>query len=205
MNEHVRIPKAARPEPRPPTRAAEGLLRWHWTTTELQAIADAGFFTEYDRFELIGGEMVPMSPKGNRHEIMRTELSHRLTKLAPDPLRVSPEPQFNLSDDTYTEPDILVHPANIRSPYVRGVTALLVIEIADSSLGFDLGGKASLYASFGVREYWVIDAVRLLITVHLQPLDGTYQSMAQRSRGERLVPSLVPELAISLDELGFDW
>jgi hypothetical protein len=44
------------------------------------------------------------------------------------------EPQFNLGEDTYVVPDILVHPAGIKTPDVRGVDALLVVEIADTSL-----------------------------------------------------------------------
>jgi Uma2 family endonuclease len=60
------------------------------------------------------------------------------------------EPQFNVGDDTYAVPDILVHPAGIKTPDVRGVDALLVVEIADTSLAYDLQMKAQLYASHGV-------------------------------------------------------
>ncbi len=61
--------------PREPTRAAEGLPRWRWTVAELERLAESGVFKDQDRFELIGGEIVPMSPKGRRHEIVRGELA----------------------------------------------------------------------------------------------------------------------------------
>jgi len=45
---------------RPGTQAAEGLPRWRWTVEEIERIAATGIFNEQDRFELIGGEIVPM-------------------------------------------------------------------------------------------------------------------------------------------------
>ena len=49
-----------RPPAGPTTRAAEGLPRWHWTVAELERITQAGFFTEYDQFELLGGPRMKM-------------------------------------------------------------------------------------------------------------------------------------------------
>src|SRR6266436_2369707 len=97
MNERFTLPPR-----RPTTRAAEGLPRWSWTVAEVERMAAAGFFNEYDEFELLGGEIVPMmSPAGRRHETVRIKLSRRLNQLAPADLMIAPEPQFNLSPDTY--------------------------------------------------------------------------------------------------------
>jgi hypothetical protein len=82
----------APPPRRPTTRAADGLPRWCWTVAEIEQMSAAGFFNEYDQFELLGGEIVPMSPKGRRHEIVREELTFRFTKLAPPEIFVSAEP-----------------------------------------------------------------------------------------------------------------
>jgi Uma2 family endonuclease len=79
----------------------------------------------------------------------------------PDDCRVTQETTFRLSEDTYLEPDVVIYP---RANGLRGLTGanvLLVVEIADSSLHYDTGRKAALYASFGIRELWVIDAIRL--------------------------------------------
>src|SRR5262249_54205715 len=88
MNEIFRSPVV-----RPSTQAAEGLPRWRWTVAEIERMAAAGMFTEYDRVELIGGEMVPMSPKGLRHERLGTMLAYRWTKLAPEQVMIASEPQ----------------------------------------------------------------------------------------------------------------
>jgi Uma2 family endonuclease len=192
------------PLPRPTTRAADGLPRWRWTVEEIERIAAAGFFRGAERFELLGGEIVPMSPKGRRHEIIRGKIALRLARSTPEGIFVVSEPQFNLSEDTYLEPDILVHPAAIQTPDVRGTDALLVVEVADSSLRYDLNVKAASYAAHGVREYWVINAATLLTRVHLAPAGNAYATVLEVPAEERLVPSLVPAFAIALRELDLD-
>jgi Uma2 family endonuclease len=201
MNEPFRMPPK-----RPATQAAEGLPRWRWTVAELERIAEAGFFTEYDEFELIGGEMVPMSPEGRRHVIVRVELAFRLTELASAAggLMVAVEPQFNLSSDSYLKPDILVHPRHVSSYDLRPADALLLVEVADTSLRYDIKTKMPLYARHGVPEYWVIHAPTLMTTVHRKPAGSVYASVEEISPAEQLVPMLVQELALSLGALGLD-
>ena len=189
---------------RPTTRAAEGLPRWRWTVAEIETIARAGYFHDDERFELLGGEIVPMSPKGRRHEIIRGKLAFRFARATPDAVFVASVPQFNLSDDTYVLPDILIHPAAIETPDVRGGDALLVVEVADISLHYDLATKAPLYAEHGVREYWVIDARTLSTKVHREPAGKTYAIVHEVAMDERLVAALVPECAISLGTLRVD-
>src|SRR3990172_6406880 len=169
MNEHLRPARLPAT-----TQAAEGLPRRRWSVAEIEAMAAEGIIAEDERIELIGGEGVPMSPKGRRHEIVRTELAFRMSRQAPVSVRVAAEAQLILTDDTYVVPDILVYPADIKVPDVRGPIALPVVEIADSSLAFDLATKAPLYAVHGVREYWVINAKTLATRVHRKPAASGY-------------------------------
>ena len=189
------------PPKRPATQAAEGLPRWRWTVAELERIAAAGFFTEYDQFELVGGEMVPMSPEGRRHVMIRTRLALRLSRMAPVSIMVASEPQFNLSSDTYLKPDILVHPIAIETYDLRPCDALLLVEVADTSLRYDVKTKMPLYAEHGVPEYWVIHAATLMTTVHRRPSGNVYAFVEEVSPDEQLVPALVPELEVSLGSL----
>jgi len=187
---------------RPTTQTADGLPRWRWTAAEIEQMTAAGYFHEDDRFELLGGEIVPMSPKGRRHEIVRLKLGYRFTRLASEDVFVAAEPQFNLGPDIFLVPDLLVHPNAIVTPDVRGSDALLVVEVAETSLAYDLKTKATLYAAHGVPEYWVINASTLVTTVHTRPSGNAYASAPEIARDKLLVPTLVPSLAISLDTLG---
>ena len=92
------------------TTAAEGLPRRRFTVAEVEAMVAAGVMEEDERLELIGGELVPMSPKGNRHEVVKVALLRRWYRIAPDDLDLAPETTFRLSEDTYLEPDVVIYP-----------------------------------------------------------------------------------------------
>jgi Uma2 family endonuclease len=184
------------------TSAAEGLPRRRFTIAEVEAMVAAGVMEEDERVELIGGELVPMSPKGNHHEVMKAALLRRWYRAVPDDLDLVPETTFRLSEDTYLEPDVVIYP---RASGLRGLTGanvLLVVEIADSSLRYDIGRKAALYASFGIRELWVIDAVRLLTRVFREPAADGYRNARDFAPTDQLAPLIAPEaFAVRLDEL----
>jgi Uma2 family endonuclease len=184
------------------TSAAEGLPRRRFTIAEVEAMVAAGVMEEDERVELIGGELVPMSPKGNHHEVLKTALLARWYRASPGDVLLTPETTFRLSEDTYLEPDVVIYP---RTSGLRGLTGpgvLLVVEIADSSLRYDTGRKAALYASFGIRQLWVIDAVRLTTRVFTEPAADGYRDARDFGPSDRLIPLIAPEaFALRLDEL----
>jgi Uma2 family endonuclease len=184
------------------TSAAEGLPRRRFTVAEVEAMVAAGVMEEDERVELIGGELVPMSPKGNQHEVVKAALLQRWYRVSPDAFGLVPETTFRLSEDTYLEPDVVIYP---RASGIRGLSAntvLLVVEIADSSLHYDTGRKAALYASFGIRELWVVDAVQLTTRMFRESAADGYRSAQDFGPAERLVPVVAPEVfALRLDEL----
>ena len=107
---------------------------------------------------LIDGEILVMPPP--------SELSSMSHTLADALLRdVFPATQFTVRSqlgmyfgiNTDPVPDIAVVAGPPRAHTGRPRTALLVVEIADTSLAYDTGDKASLYAAAGIADYWVID------------------------------------------------
>ena len=184
------------------TTAAEGLPRRRFTVAEVEAMVAAGVMEEDERVELIGGELVPMSPKGNHHEVVKIALLRRWYRLAPDDCELASETTFRLSEDTYLEPDVVIFPGTIELKDIKGPNVLLVVEIADSSRRFDMGRKASLYASFGVRELWVIDAVKLMTRVFCGPGASGYSETRDFSAAGRIVPRFASEaFALCLRDL----
>jgi Uma2 family endonuclease len=193
----VNVPFASRV-----TSAAEGLPRRRFTVAEVEAMVAAGVMDEDERVELIGGELVPMSPKGLEHEVVKTALADRWYRVPHDDCGLAVATTFRLSEDTYLESDAVIYPRATGLKELTGANALLVVEIADSSLRYDIGRKAALYASFGVRELWVIDAVRLTARVFRAPSGQGYGETRDFSAAERLVPLIAPDVfALRLDEL----
>jgi Uma2 family endonuclease len=184
------------------TSAAEGLPRRRFTVAEVEAMVAAGVMEEDERVELIGGELVPMSPKGNHHEVVKTALLTRWYRARADEVLLTPETTFRLSEDTYLEPDVVIYPRTSGLRGLTGANVLLVVEIADSSLRYDIGRKAALYASFGIRELWVIDAVRLTTRVFREPAADDYRDLTDFGPSDRLIPLIAPEaFALQLNEL----
>lgn len=162
MNEHVTdfLPM---PET---TQAADGMPRRPWTVAEIEAMVRAGIIAEDERFELIGGEAVPMLPKGGRHEMVKVELNRHFQRTAPEHLSIAPETTLRLDDKSFLEPDFCVFPRSVFPGDLRGHHVLLAIEIADTSLFYDRGRKLGVYAAYGIPEVWVIEAGSLVTHVH---------------------------------------
>jgi Uma2 family endonuclease len=186
------------------TMAAEGLPRRRFTVAELEQMTAAGILDEDERIELVGGEVVPMSPKGHQHEILKNALMLHWARNLPDDMVFATETTFRLNADTYLEPDFVFFPKAVGIRGLNAETARLVVEIADSSLGYDLGVKAGLYAQFGIPALWVIDAVKLRTHLHRDPPAGSYRTIIERAAGEPLVPLDIPPLEVTLAALALN-
>jgi Uma2 family endonuclease len=196
MNEHIRQLFPAT------SQAAEGLPRRSWTMAEIEAMVAAGIIAENERFELIGGEIVPMSPKGAFHETVKIELNVFWVKRLPDDILVATETTFRLGERDFLEPDFVFWP---RALGIRGLTpdvAQLLVEISDSSRDYDLGRKSAIYAGLGLPEYWVIDARSLATHVHREPHEGAFRSVAEIAYTDTITPLHLPVLAVCLADLG---
>ena len=204
MNLHVR-PDASGSQPAT-TQAAEGLPRRKWTLAEIELLSEQGVFggvdRERERFELIGGEIVPMSAKGAFHEDVKIALNIYWARALPFGLNMAQETTLRHLPDDVREPDFVFWPSNVPLRDLKPSDVQLLVEISDSSLGYDLGPKAAYYAGLGLPDYWVIDAKRLVTHVHRQPAGNAYASITRFTHTERLVPSVLPFLAACLAELG---
>jgi len=111
------------------------------------------------------------------------------------------ETTFRLGESTYLEPDFVFYKEEQPLAGLRGDNALLVVEVADSSLAYDRGRKARLYASFGSRELWVIDAVRLATYIYRGPEGGFVEPWGEKGKDESLEALLIPGLSVTLGAL----
>jgi Uma2 family endonuclease len=196
MNELPRQPRV-----RPTTQAADGVPRMRWTVAEFERLTELGILAEDDRIELIGGELVPMSPTGNRHEIVRAALHNWLRKNLLTEFDYHGEPGWRADTSHYFEPDFLIGPAGFNPTSILAADVLLLIEVAHSSLAFDTTTKAAQYAAIGVGEYWVVDAVSLATLVHREPAAAGYAEKSTVATDELLTASLIPSLSVRLADL----
>jgi len=158
-----------------------------------------GGWMEGRRVELIEGVVVALSPKGEQHERALEWLAYRfILGLDLDRYAVLNQSALTLpGSGSEPEPDLLV--ARADAPRPRHFTqALLVIEVAASSLDYDRTVKPGLYAPT-VEEYWVVDVEHELVEVHTAS-DGTaYREVHTARAGEVLVPGALaaPEIDVA--------
>lgn len=187
------------------TQAAEGLPRLAWTLEEFERLSELGFFggidCERERLELIDGELVPMHAKGGRHEWVRGELQNLLAGILPKGHRLYNEPGWRPGGNLYLEPEMILCKAGFRASTVPPSEVMLLIEVADTSQRYDLKTKAKIYATLGVREYWVVNAATLDTTVHLKPGPEGYANISTIGPSESLAPRALPELNVNLAAL----
>ncbi|MBX9924833.1 MAG: Uma2 family endonuclease [Hyphomicrobiaceae bacterium] len=185
----------------PPSRQVR---RRAWTAAEYARMAECGVWADHDRIELLAGDIISMAAKGNRHEIVRTELTVHWADTRPPGIKFASEAPLWLDDRSVPEPDIILFPSAMKVTEVTGRTVLLVVEVADSSLSYDLEVKAPVYAAAGVREYWVIDTKTLDTTVHRDPSDQGYQSIVVVGPAVAITPLAAPEIAVAIGTLGLE-
>ena len=196
MNQHFRPY-----EPPKTTQAAEGLPRLAWTVEDIEELVRLGIFQEDDRFELIGGEIVPMSPKGSKHEHYKGSLNHFWMTRKGEGYHIIPETTFRLDKHTFLEPDFVFYDSKVQVPQLAVSNTLLAVEVSDSSIGYDIGRKARIYSNFGVRALWVINVNTLEIHVFGEAgIDG-YRLNRVVGPNETLAPDFAPELALELADL----
>ncbi|MFD3005024.1 Uma2 family endonuclease [Thermus tengchongensis] len=164
------------------------MLRHRFTAEDFHRMHEAGILPEDARVELVRGEIFTMSPVGKRHMAAVKRLMDLLFPLqqarkallqVQDPLRLSPEnePQPDLALLAYRE-DFY------RDKVPEARDALLVVEVADTSLDYDLNVKVPLYARAGVPEVWVVDLARDRVHVFRRPAGEGYGEREALEEGE---------------------
>jgi Uma2 family endonuclease len=182
------------------SRALEGVAQRRFTVEEYHRMAETGILRPDERVELVRGVIRAMSPKNWAH-VMTTKVVFRMLE---DALRgrasvYQEAPLVAEGIDSEPEPDVLVCSNPDEWAYrSRRTKPLLVVEVADSSLEYDLAEKASLYAEAGVPEYWVVNLVERVLVVFRDPLKGSYEVRLSLGETATVTPEAWPERAFEV-------
>jgi len=189
------------------TKAAEGFPRRAFTVEDVARMIDVGIIGEDEKFELVEGEVVMMAAKGLAHELIKSALTVAVARALPDDLTMGVETTLRLTDTVMLEPDIAVFPKELfrKSPgrfaQLEPDEALLVIEVAASSLAYDMGLKARLYARHRGREFWVVDANERSAWVHTGASGDGWSSVIKRGPDDVLTTLALPGFSIRLRDI----
>lgn len=165
--------------------------------TAYHHLATRGTF-EGRRVQLVYGTVLEMSPMGTPHANAIAKLIPALARIKPDDLDLRVQLPLAAAEDSEPEPDFAFVRSQTGFEEDHPASAVLIIEIADSSLRLDLGPKAKLYAEMGVPEYWVVDLGARTTHVHRSPKRGRYAAIRRASWSRRLASSQLRDLEVTL-------
>lgn len=143
------------------TMPGELMSRHRLTVDDYHQMAESGILGPDDSVELIAGEVLDMSPVGSLHAALVRALGRWLSDSVGQQAIVAVQDPIHLDDSSEPQPDIaLLKPRGdyYAAAHPGPADTLLIVEVAESSLAYDLGVKAPLYARHGIPEVWVIDA-----------------------------------------------
>lgn len=179
------------------------------TIADYDRMIETGEFVpvEEHHVELIRGEIREMSPIHPPHE----EALDRITAWSFDntprtAVRVRNQLSLGIPQlESVPQPDLVwVRQGNYRRQRPTTADLFLVVEVSDSSLCFDRGAKADLYAEAGIADYWIVNVVAQVVEVRRDPVGGRYQSVTTARIGESVRPLAFPELELRVAELFSD-
>lgn len=179
--------------------------RIRWTRAQCDAMREAGILT--GRYELIDGEILIKMGQNPPHSAALTLLMAWLAGVfGARHVRIQSTIDVSAVDPTYAEPEpdaaVTAEPATAYPDRHPGPSDLLLIaEVADTTLRFDLTTKARLYARAGIKEYWVLDLTGRSLYVHRSPGAEGYGEIVRYDAGEMVAPLARPDAAVRVMDL----
>ncbi|MBL0213785.1 MAG: Uma2 family endonuclease [Myxococcales bacterium] len=166
---------------------------------EYEQLVKLGAF-EAERIELLRGVLVEMSPQGEPHARISAWIHAWLVRaLHHERFEVRSHTSFAATDDSVPEPDVAVFPLAMRARLPR--KALLLVEVAETSLAKDRMIKPEIYARAGVPEYWIVDVVAREVEVLSAPELSGYRQRKTLAIGDVLRPIKLGGIALPVADL----
>jgi Uma2 family endonuclease len=178
--------------------------RTRFSVDRFEKMIDSGVLTEFDRVELIDGDIIGVPWIGPKHSAITARLTKLFVLSAGDSATVSPGGAVTLGEYSMPQPDLMVLAPRTDFYWERRPTAsdvLLLIEVSDSSLSYDQSTKRALYARHGVAEYWVVDVQGERVYVCNEPAGNGYAQVLECTAADTVSPRALPGVQIQVGTL----
>ncbi len=185
-------------------RSVGRVARSRYTVDRYFALLDEGVLSPDDRVELLDGVIVAEPPSDPPHATAVSLAAAGLTAAVGSRGAVRVQVPLVIPNLSAPEPDVAVVSGTLRDyRTAHPRTALLVVEVAESSLPQDRLTKAAIYARGGIPEYWIVNLRDGVVEVHREPRRraGRYVDVTRRRRGSRIELVALPGVSVLVDEL----
>lgn len=184
--------------------AGQDVQRFRLRVADFHKMGEVGILAADDRVELLDGEIIRMAPIGSRHAWTVDELADRFRAAAGGRARVSQQNPLVLAEHDEPQPDLMLlrsRHEGYRDALPTAADALLIVEVADTTLDRDLTLKVPLYARHGVPEVWVIDLAGRRLFVFTAPAEGGYSARRELGPPDRVSPGCLPGFELPLADI----
>ena len=183
----------------------EDLVRRHrLTVEEYYRMAEVGLLAPETRVELIDGEILDMAPIGKRHAGVVDQLAELMMAAAGQRAQVRIQNPLRLDQSSEPAPDLVLlkrRPDKYKSAHPAPADALLVIEVSESSLHFDLNKKLPLYARHGIPEVWIVDLAAPRVHFFHAPHDAGFEYTSSTPKPGLIRLQASPDIGVDLSGL----
>jgi Uma2 family endonuclease len=178
--------------------------RHRFTVADYERMCQVGIFSEDERLEPVCGEVIQMSPIGERHAACVAILAQLITLRLQRSALVWVQNPLWLDEYSEPQPDLAVlkpRATHYRTSKPTPDDVLVVIEVSDSTLEYDRKVKMPLYAGAGLPEAWLVNLPEERIEVYTDPASGEYQAARLDARRRKLQSHTLASLRISVSKV----
>ena len=175
-----------------------------FTVDEYFRMVEAGILKEEEKVELIEGEILLMAPMGPPHFGGINRYTRVFRRLPIEEFDILVQAPILLEDNSAPEPDfaLLKYRDDEYSQVLPGpADTLLVIEVSDSSLNYDLNVKVHIYGRAGIPETWVLNLPGDCLERFTEPGPDGYAQHITLRRGDKIRPVSLPDMELAVDDL----
>jgi Uma2 family endonuclease len=175
-----------------------------FTVEEYHRMGEAGILSPHDRLELIEGEIIEMSPIGQRHMACVDRATHFISRKLDGKALVSVQNPLRLSNLSEPQPDIVVlklRPDFYASKPHTPEDTFFVLEVSDTTLRYDSKVKLPLYAATGVVELWIENLQEDVLLICRDPQGREYKTQMRLQRGDSVAPLAFPDVTFQVGDL----
>ncbi len=185
-------------------RADTGPQRMRCTVRDFYRMAEAGVLSPDCRYELLNGDIILMQPIGESHAGNHDWLNHALITRLGDHYWLRTQNPVRLDNYSEPQPDFAIlkpRKDGYRTAHPGPGDTLLVIELATSSLAYDIGKKQRAYAKAGIPEYWVVDLTGKQLHIFRKPAPIGYANVQVLDDTDEIQSSAVKNLRFTVREM----
>lgn len=173
------------------------------TVEEYDLMIENGVFDENDQVELLNGAIVEKMPKGTKHSAATDRAARVFYRHFGEEVFIRNQNPVWLDEFSEPEPDIVLatpKPDEYESSHPTPSEIYLILEVSDSTLGYDRTIKSEAYARAGIRQYIVLNVQEKLLEDYREPGTGGYQSKQTYRTRQQFNLVAFPNVLLSVDD-----